>query len=185
MSSIIETQQIVKVDIATYSYNDLQDILKDLDHIFETDSSRATVKFIGLIYNRLMEIREQKKEIIGELQTVMETMETDGETHRVQFPDSEDHFLESSRLWWKSEILENCECALWVLWEMEYEHQRKLEDVPISSEKVAELLETHKNMTQAERIEKRLYIADGLYTETGVEHPCPICGFQVEEEARG
>ena len=32
-----------------------------------------------------------------------------------------DHFIEAQRLSFKTDVLENCHCALWVLWQQDYD----------------------------------------------------------------
>lgn len=162
--------KIILINVEAYSHHQLNDILGDLDHIFETDSKAATLKFVSPIYEKLMEIRNN-----------MTKEPDDPETKEIPLP-GEHRFIEVRRLLWKSDILEQCQCALWVLWETDYDFQDSRDTIPISAEKLAQLTKEFTEMSQEERNNRRLYIGDGLYGKEGVDYPCPICGFQVEGE---
>ena len=94
-----------------------------------------------------------------------------------------DNFITARRLWWQSDINENCHCGLWVLWEKDYnEHFSDMADVPMSVSDLVSELDRLAGLMQPERNKERLYIADGLYSDDGVDFPCRVCGFQVEQE---
>ena len=94
----------------------------------------------------------------------------------------EPHHIDYRRLQWKSDIHEQCQCAVWCLWERSYEFCDE-SDIPVShSELESELIE-YAEMSQEERNKHRKFVADGLYRDDGVKHPCPICGYQAESEA--
>ena len=91
------------------------------------------------------------------------------------------HYVESRRLQWISDILEQCHCALWVLWEQKYEYC-DVSEIPVSVKRLSGKLVAFSKMTQSERNAHRKYVADGLYDADGVDHPCPVCGFQAEQQ---
>lgn len=82
------------------------------------------------------------------------------------------HFITGRRLGWLSDVLEQCRCGLWVLWE---------KDAPVSvSELNAEVKRCIK-LSQTARTAERLYLADGGYDREGVEVTCPVCGYKEAE----
>ena len=94
-----------------------------------------------------------------------------------------DHFIEARRLSFKTDVLENCHCGLWVLWEQHYNFCHEADDIPVSVDTFREKTNAFQSMTQAERTESRQYITDGLYEAEGVDFPCLVCGFHQPEEA--
>lgn len=91
------------------------------------------------------------------------------------------HFIEGRRLRIGTDVLENCHCALWVLQETAYDFCEE-SDIPVSTTDFYAQVNRFKSMTQAERTAARKYVADGLYDDEGVDFPCRVCGYQVEDE---
>ena len=173
----------ITIDPSHYTIKEINEILEDLDHLWEADTNQATLKLIEPIYNTLMEYKTTKQEEINTtFKNIEESEKRLDKEVRIELGKKEcEHFLKSRRLQWTSDIDENCQCALWSLWSTSYKFCEP-EEIPVSSEELQAKLEEFANMTQEERNEARLQIVDGLYCEEGVDIPCPICGFQVEEE---
>ena len=93
-----------------------------------------------------------------------------------------DHFIEARRLPFVTDVMENCHCALWVLWKQDYDFCHDEADIPVSTDTFREKADAFQSMTQSERTKARLFVADGLYEDTGVDFPCCVCGFQAEEQ---
>ena len=176
--------KLLELGISKLSVRQLQDILTDLDHLWETDSSPSTLKFMEPIYDLLFNQYHSIKDTVAKTLAEHDQYKRDNAHHymddKIELGEKPGyHFLYARRLEWTSDISENCQCALWTLWEKGYEHKRA-KDIPITKEEIRTQLNKFANMTQEERNDARLYIADGLYEKEGVEIPCPVCGFQVE-----
>ena len=94
------------------------------------------------------------------------------------------HFIESRRLLFQSDILEQCKCALWVLWEQEYDFCESEDDIPVSEAELHEKATAFANMNIRERVEKRQYICDGLYGAEGEDEPCSVCGYHAKTDLK-
>ena len=91
------------------------------------------------------------------------------------------HFLESRRLRFQSDILEQCHCALWVIWEQDYEFCDEA-DIPVSQSELDSKFNALLEMPQCERTKHRQYIADGCYGAEGVDKPCSVCGYHEPDD---
>lgn len=129
-------------------------------------------------------IHEVKKRATNNLKEIIPDTKPESNEKRIELGNKPGyHFLTSRRLEWVSDISENCQCALWHLWGIKYPFG-KPEDIPITPEELDVKLQAFAEMSQEERTSHRKYVADGLYHADGVDYPCPVCGYQVEEEFR-
>ena len=178
-----EPETKLTIDISDLSKPEIGNILKDLDNIWETDSTTDTMKFMdpiySLLFNKFHSMKDPKpaypkpapsKHRKGTSEKTIELGEKTGY-----------HFLTARRLEWISDISENCQCALWDLWSESYKFCDP-KDIPISQEAIDKKLKEFVEMTQEERTKHRGVILDGLYHSDGVDHPCPVCGFQIERD---
>ena len=173
-----EPETKLTIDISGLTKPELSNILKDLDNIWETDSTMDTMKFMDPIYSLLFNKYHSTEETV--CPTPTEDPE-DSSEQRIELGEKPGyHFLTARRLPWTSDISENCQCALWALWDEGYEFCDP-KDIPISQKTIDKKLKEFTEMTQEERTEHRGIILDGLYHEDGVDHPCPVCGYQVED----
>ena len=92
------------------------------------------------------------------------------------------HYIDFRRLLWKSDIHEQCDCAVWCLWEKEYDFRDNESEIPITHAELSQKLQEFAEMNQEERTSHRKHAADGFYHDDGVKYPCRLCGFFEDNE---